>query len=270
MGSSWHPLRILDRYVLRRMCLVFSLVFSSLLLVFYIINILELIDNIIENKVPFSYVLKYDYYLTPEIVTIILPISVLTAVLLTFSLMSKNNEVIAVQVSGISLLRLALPAVFFGLFLSLGASFIQENVLPEANRTADPDAGRDPQAQIVHRHRIRQELGAGPGTTRSIFITFLEKSKKRFSQFQHRLPGPRISACAGASSARYAALAGGELAAAVRRLRQEFSGQFPRPITPLSRSGGLEIAENRSSFTQNIKVLRRHEQPRTEENTSVF
>ena len=47
--------------------LVFSLVFSSLLLVFYITSILELIDNMIENKVPFFYVLKYDYYITPEI-----------------------------------------------------------------------------------------------------------------------------------------------------------------------------------------------------------
>ena len=132
--SRWLPLRILDRYVLRRMLGVFSLVFSSLLLVFYIINILELIDNVIENKVPFFYVLKYDYYITPEIITIILPISVLTAVLLTFSLMSKNNEVVAVQVSGISLLRLALPAVFLGLFFSLGTYYIQENILPEANK----------------------------------------------------------------------------------------------------------------------------------------
>ena len=94
-----------------------------MLLVFYIINILELIDNIIENKVPFFYVLKYDFYMTPEIVTIILPISILTAVLLTFSLMSKNNEVIAVQVSGISLLRLALPAVFAGAVVFAGRFF---------------------------------------------------------------------------------------------------------------------------------------------------
>ena len=110
----WSPVKILDSYVLRRMAVIFFLVFSSLLLVFYIINILELIDNIIENKVPFSYLLRYDYYMTPEFLTLILPISILTSVLLTFSLMSKNNEVIAVQVSGVNLFRLALPAVFWG------------------------------------------------------------------------------------------------------------------------------------------------------------
>ncbi len=58
--SRWSPIKILDRYVLRRMFLIFFLVFSSLLLVFYIINILELVDNVIENKVPFFYLLKYD------------------------------------------------------------------------------------------------------------------------------------------------------------------------------------------------------------------
>ena len=159
---NWRPLKILDGYVLRRMALIFFLVFSSLLLVFYIINILELIDNIIENKVSFFYVLKYDYYATPEIVTLILPISILTAVLLTFSLMSKNNEVIAVQVSGVSLLRLALPAVFAGLFLSLAIFFIQENILPEANRRSARMLDVIHKRQSAVRHRVRPQLGAGP------------------------------------------------------------------------------------------------------------
>ena len=180
------------------MFLVFSLVFSSLLLVFYIVNILELIDNVIENKVPFFYLLKYDFYATPEIVTIILPVSILTAVLLTFSLMSKNNEVIAVQVSGISLLRLALPAVFLGLFLSLAVFFIQENVLPEANRQRGQHAGRDPQAQVGRRHGIRPQLGAGQGQP-DLFLRFLRKAQTAFRQLQYPAPGPRISACGSAS-----------------------------------------------------------------------
>ena len=168
----WSPLKILDRYVLRRMVVIFFLVFSSLLLVFYIINILELIDNVIENKVPFSYLLKYDYYMTPEFLTLILPISILTAVLLTFSLMSKNNEVIAVQVSGISLLRLALPAVFLGLFLSLATFFVQENILPEANRQAARMLDVIHKRKSVCRHRVRPQLGAGQRQP-DLFLRFL-------------------------------------------------------------------------------------------------
>ena len=178
----WRPLKILDRYVLRRMFLIFSLVFSSLLLVFYLVNILELIDNVIENKVPFFYLLKYDFYATPEIVTIILPAAILTAVLLTFSLMSKNNEVIAVQVSGISLLRLALPAVFLGLFLSLGVFFIQENVLPEANRRATATL------DVIHKRQSVADMEFARNWVlglddRIYFYDFYEKSRRRFVGF---------------------------------------------------------------------------------------
>jgi LPS export ABC transporter permease LptF/LPS export ABC transporter permease LptG len=181
-SRRWSPVKILDRYVLRRMFLVFSLVFSSLLLVFYIVNILELIDNVIENKVPFYFLLEYNFYATPEIVTIILPASILTAVLLTFSLMSKNNEVTAVQVSGVSLLRLALPAVFLGLLLSLGVFFIQENVLPEANRRATQTL------DVIHKRQSVAEMEFARnwvlGRDNQIyFYDFYEKQRRRFVGF---------------------------------------------------------------------------------------
>jgi len=55
-------------------------------------------------------------------------------VLLTFSIMSKNNEIIAVQVSGISLYRLTLPAIFIGFLLSGVFFFLQEKILPDSNK----------------------------------------------------------------------------------------------------------------------------------------
>jgi len=66
--------------------------------------------------------------------------------------MSKNNEVIAVQVSGISLLRLALPAIFLGLLLSLFTFFIQENVLPQANKKSGQ------MLDIIHKRKSIAEV----------------------------------------------------------------------------------------------------------------
>lgn len=127
---------ILDVYVVKRMMMTFIFVFLSMTLVFYIVTIMELVDNIIENKVAFIYLLKYVYYYTPEIIKFVLPVSILTSVLLTFSVMSKNNEIVAVQVSGISLYRLTLPAIIIGILMSLGYFYLQENIAPEANRNA--------------------------------------------------------------------------------------------------------------------------------------
>lgn len=133
---SFRVLNILDLYVVRRLLTTFVFIFVSMTLVFYIVTIMELVDNIIENQVAFFYLLQYIYYYTPEIVKFVLPVAVLTSVLLTFSMMSKNNEIVAVQVSGISLYRLAFPAIVIGVLLSLGYFYIQESIAPNANRKA--------------------------------------------------------------------------------------------------------------------------------------
>ncbi|MCU0237612.1 MAG: LptF/LptG family permease [Acidobacteria bacterium] len=247
---SWWPVKILDRYVLRRMFLVFFLVFSSLLLVFYIVNILELIDNVIENKVPFLYLLKYDFYATPEIVTIILPIAILTAVLLTFSLMSKNNEVTAVQVSGVSLLRLALPAVFLGLLLSLGVLFIQENVLPEANRRSGQTL------DVIHKRQSVAEMEFARNWVLGLdnqiyFYDFYEKRRRRFVGFNIlRLDGEfRLRQRISARSASWQE-------ERVLLLRDGFTRNY-RENLPLAREPfrklRLPVAENQKFFSEKVR-----------------
>jgi LPS export ABC transporter permease LptG/LPS export ABC transporter permease LptF len=126
--------KIIDLYVAKKLIFTFFLVFTSLILVFYIITIMELIDDVVENNVAFIRIFEFIYYHTPEIISFALPVSVLTAVLLTFSMMSKNNELVAVQVSGISLYRLTLPAMVTGILISLVFFHIQENIMPNANK----------------------------------------------------------------------------------------------------------------------------------------
>ncbi len=128
--------KILDAYILKRILGLFVLVTIALMLIFYIVTIVDLMDEIIEHRVPFSYNLIYNYYATPENLLYVLPIALLTAILLAFSLMSKNNEVIAAQVSGISLYRLAVPALLLGALFSLGGFLVQEKWLPDASLRA--------------------------------------------------------------------------------------------------------------------------------------
>ncbi len=219
-------------------------------MVFYIINILELIDNIIENKVPFIYVLKYDLYVTPEIITIILPISVLTAVLLTFSLMSKNNEVIAVQVSGISLLRLALPAVFLGLFLSLGAYFIQENILPEANKKSGQTL------DVIHKRKSFTDYELAKNwllgkDNRIYFYNFYNRAKKSFINFNVLYLDPDFS-IRRRISARTASWHGDRELLLADGFEREFEEKFPKNFSTFA-ARRLTISENRNFFTQRVK-----------------
>jgi LPS export ABC transporter permease LptG len=144
-------IKIIDMYVIKKLMFTFFLIFSSLILVFYIINIVELVDDVVENKVAFSYVFKYLMYHTPEIISFVLPVAILTTVLLTFSVMSKNNEIIAVQVSGISLYRLTLPAILLGLLLSIGYFYVQEELGPESNKK------KQETLNIIHKRKSNTE-----------------------------------------------------------------------------------------------------------------
>ena len=70
----------------------------------------ELLSDIIKNKIPMSRVLTYLYYLAPMLIYGSTSMSAMVAVLVTFGVMTKNNEVIAFKSCGISLL----PAVGAG------------------------------------------------------------------------------------------------------------------------------------------------------------
>jgi LPS export ABC transporter permease LptG len=78
--------------------------------------------------------LRYLFFLTPELIYRTLPVSVLVAVLVTFGVLSKQNEVTAFKACGVSLYRLALPVFLCGSALSAGLFAFDHYYVPGANR----------------------------------------------------------------------------------------------------------------------------------------
>lgn len=174
--------KLIDFYVVKKILFSFLLIFTSLLSVFYIIDMVELVDDIFQNNVAFSYLFKYIFYNTPEILSFIFPVSILTAVLLTFSLMSKNNEIIAVKVSGISLYRLSLPAIVIGILISLVFFLIQENITPAANKKTREILN------VIHNREVRTERKETKywdlGNNNEIyFCNFIDKRTNKINNF---------------------------------------------------------------------------------------
>ncbi|MCP5102315.1 MAG: YjgP/YjgQ family permease, partial [bacterium] len=134
------------------------------------------------NEVAFHYLLTYVYYYTPEIVKFVLPVSVLTSVLLTFSMMSKNNEITAVQVSGISLYRLAAPAIIIGFILSFVYFYIQENVAPEANRKAKQTMNIIHKRKTTAEHEFHKNWVVGDNN-QFYFYDHINIKKKQYIRF---------------------------------------------------------------------------------------
>jgi lipopolysaccharide export LptBFGC system permease protein LptF len=80
---------------------------------------------------------KYLLFLTPKLVYDSTPVSVLMAVLVTFGILTKNNEVTAMKACGVSLYRLAIPVLLTSLAMSASLFAFDHYVIPDANRTQD-------------------------------------------------------------------------------------------------------------------------------------
>lgn len=124
---------LLDRYVTRLFSWVFFLVVLSGVALFIIFDLSENFDDILKNKVATGVVLNYYKYLSLQMFYDIAPIVILVTTLLTFSLLARTNEITACKALGMSLYRLALPALASALLVSFFCGYLESSVLPASN-----------------------------------------------------------------------------------------------------------------------------------------
>src|SRR5581483_5874590 len=129
--------QIIDTYVLWNFLFYFVLLLSSFVSMTLIYNFFELLSDIVKNKIPLSKVFTFLAFLSPQLIYTTLPISVLVAVLVTFGVFTKHNEVTAFKACGVSLHRLCLPILLMSGLLSAGLFAFNHYYVPEANRRQD-------------------------------------------------------------------------------------------------------------------------------------
>ncbi len=129
--------QILDTYILSAFLFYFALLLVSFVLLTEVFTFFELLSDIVRNQIPMAKVFAYLLFLTPKLIYDSAPISVLVAVLVTFGLMSKHNEVTAFKAGGVSLHRLAVPVLLISALLSAALFAFDHYYVPGANRRQD-------------------------------------------------------------------------------------------------------------------------------------
>ncbi len=124
---------LLDRYVFSQFLRVFVLVLLSVTVVYIIADLTEKMDDMAKNGIAGRIVLRYYTYLSLQIFNQVAPIVVLLTSLITFSLLSRTNEVTAAKALGTSLYRLTLPTVVACLLVAITSLVLQERILPSVN-----------------------------------------------------------------------------------------------------------------------------------------
>ncbi|MFP5229497.1 MAG: LPS export ABC transporter permease LptF [Acidobacteriota bacterium] len=125
---------ILDEYVLREFLLTFAMVLVTFVMLMLVFTFFELLSDIIKNKTPLVTVGEYLINLTPSMIYLITPLSVLIGVLVVFGIMNRNSELTAMKATGVSLYRITVPVVAIAAILSVSLFIFDELYLPQANR----------------------------------------------------------------------------------------------------------------------------------------
>jgi LPS export ABC transporter permease LptG/LPS export ABC transporter permease LptF len=128
---------ILDDYVLRGFSFYFAMVVAAFLTLLLVFTLFELLTDILRNQISPLTVGEYLLNVTPYFLYTTTPLSMLLAVLVTFGLLQRSNEITAIKATGISLYRLIVP-VLIGSTLVAGVLFLSDQLyLPYTNKRQD-------------------------------------------------------------------------------------------------------------------------------------
>jgi lipopolysaccharide export system permease protein len=121
---------IFDRYLIKEIIKHFGIVLSAVIVIYLAIDFFENIDRFMEADLPLSRALTFFQLKLPLIIVQITPVGILLAVLITFGLMNKNNEIIALKSGGMSVYHFLRPILFLGILFTIGYFIFAEIVVP--------------------------------------------------------------------------------------------------------------------------------------------
>lgn len=132
-----NKLTLLDKYISKQLIETFLLgiiIFTSIM--FASDTFLSLVKQMASYGIPFKVAILLVILNLPYIVVFTIPMAVLLATILTFNKLSLNSEIAVMRACGISITRLTLPVLIFGVSAALLSFTISEYIVPAANTQA--------------------------------------------------------------------------------------------------------------------------------------
>ncbi|MFH1452575.1 MAG: LptF/LptG family permease [Armatimonadota bacterium] len=125
-------IKILDKYIISELVGPFIFGVATFTLLFMSVDLFfKIASLIVQKNLSLTEGMLCIIYNLPYILVFTFPMSVLLATLMAFGRLSGESEIIAMKASGISLYRIALPAIVFAALVTFASGFINEKLSPE-------------------------------------------------------------------------------------------------------------------------------------------
>ncbi|MEJ5350455.1 MAG: LptF/LptG family permease [Melioribacteraceae bacterium] len=127
---------ILIKYILKNHIAPFFFSVFVLIAIFLLQFLMKFADRLVGKGLSFWVILKLITYNLAWMVVLVIPMSVLVAVLMAFGNMSQNNEIAILKATGISLYKMMIPPFAASIILALMLVYFNNHIYPDANHAA--------------------------------------------------------------------------------------------------------------------------------------
>ena len=125
-------MKILHRLMLKQFLGPFVVAFFVVVFALVMQNLWKYVDDLIGKGLPMTVIGELLLYTAVWLSNMAFPLAILLASIFTLGNMGENYELIALKSAGISLQRILFPLIILSVFLSTGAFFFANNVVPVA------------------------------------------------------------------------------------------------------------------------------------------
>lgn len=124
----------IDKYVSIQFVKNIAFALLCFIVIFILVDLFENLDRFIDNQVGLALVFNYYGTFIPEIIRLVIPISMLLATLFTVGRMLNFNELVAVKNAGVSLVRFMAPFLVISSLVTAFSLYFNNWLVPEANK----------------------------------------------------------------------------------------------------------------------------------------
>lgn len=130
-------MRLLDRYQLRELTVVFCYCLAGILVFWLSFELLGEVDELRRRNLAFAGMLLYLWHRLPLYLLLQIPVSLLLSMLYVLTQHVRHNELVAMRAAGIGIWRMSMPYLGVGVVLSLGMLGLNEYAVPDAAARAE-------------------------------------------------------------------------------------------------------------------------------------
>jgi lipopolysaccharide export system permease protein len=142
--------RILDRYVVRNFLQAYVYCIVGFISIWLIFDVSDNISTFLEDRISLQTIGRYYLTQVPQILVVLLPVSLLLSLLFCLGRMSRTNEIVSMLTAGVSLPRIIAPLALLGVLTTIASTMLNYSLAPHAEYA---------RKTVLEGHSRRAEMG---------------------------------------------------------------------------------------------------------------